>query len=350
MPAIPPTPAPNPHIDRIAQQLRCDAALRDWAARRLPGDDPLAARAWLLALAADMIAGRVPTLGRAARAAGLSPETAQALCSRWRAAGLLAAPAHPAAPVPGAAAVPGAAVADDTPLPPTTAFMALLDDYVDQAEHWAAPRLPQRSAHLVCRVPPPLAAQVETWFDRFEDLGWIHEHHAGAMCFLMALLVREVARLHGHAARAVSGCLELDWPDRIYKIGGPVLDEPGAIAGHAFCVVDEVAVVDFGLGVARRGPLRAMYWGLAAPLRRAGGVLAELPLGPGRRAIWRDDWRHPRSEAEFAKYGAAVQRLAAHYARRYARRYAPGAAALPRAGTSHRGGGAAIGGRSGAAA
>lgn len=323
----------NPHIDRIAQQLRCEAALRDWAARQLPGDDPLAARAWLLALAADVIAGRVPTLGGAAQAAGLPIAAAQALCSRWRTAGLLAAPPQ-AAPI-----------TNDLPLAPTTAFMALLDDYVDQAEHWAAPRLPQRTAHLVCRLPQPLAGHVETWFDRFEDLGWIHEHHAGAMCFLMALLLREVARLHGHAARVVSGCLDLDWPDRIYSIGGPALDEPGAIAGHAFCVVDEAAVVDFGLGVARRGPLRAMYWGLAAPLRRAGGVLAELPLGDRRRAIWRDDWRHPASQAEFAKYGAAVQRLVAHYARRYAL-----GAPLPLAGDPRRGAAPGAGGRRGAAA
>jgi hypothetical protein len=300
----------NPRLERIAVQLQADAALQRWAAERLPGPDAAGARAWFLAIAADLVAGRCAGPAATAHAAGLPMGSAQALAQGWRDAGLLA---------PVMAVGVDVDPTHETALVPTGRFMALLDEYVEHAERWTAPRLPQRSAQLLCRLPdaPALGARIEQLYDRFHDLGWIHAHHCGGLSFLMALLLRDVARLHGHEARAVSGLLDIAVPGQTFSIGEPTATGPGQAAGHAFCVVDEAAIVDFGLGSARQGPLRSLPWGLAARLQRQGAQLGGLALAPDRQARWRDDWRHPGTDAEFDRCRPVVQRLVDQYAARY---------------------------------
>lgn len=200
----------------------------------------------------------------------------------------------------------------------TPKLHALIEAYQRKLEGPFIVREPLRASQLLLATRErALAALVQQLYDRFFDLGWLHLHTYGSVCFLMASLVARVVRLHGREARVDSGFAEVVKPGCSYRLGAPGLARPGQIDGHAICIVDESVVVDFGLGNVRKGYRTDFYWGVAADLDRKGPVLAVAETGGNELLCWRDDWRYPATEAELAKYPALLDQLLARYRERF---------------------------------
>lgn len=293
-------------IGRIASHLRGAAEVRRWLTANLPFTDSLAGQDLFLEIGRAVAAGT--SIGLRAMSAELPhPEaTVHQELRKMMRAGLLA-PEDPNAS--GAQA-----------LVPTRQFLALLQSFADELDHVYALRSDLREQQLQLALPDArLQGLLETVYDHFHDLGWLYLHNFGAVCFLMSLLVAGAAQAHGHRARVVSGCLDVLGSDgKIYQLGGPVHVDAGQVAGHAWCVVDESVLVDFGLGGLRRGYRRDFPWGLACAWQPGALVQGRMAVPGGDEAVWKTDWVFPGSEAEFSKLMPLAQQLAAHYGRNFA--------------------------------
>lgn len=163
-----------------------------------------------------------------------------------------------------------------------------------------------------------LAARVERAFDRFFDLGWLYLHNWGANCYLMASLVAEVMRREGHAARLVAGRVEIAMDDHVFVVGGKGVALPGQIDGHAFCVVDECLLIDFALGVARKGFRRDLFWGVAAdfqPSEDPAAVVARAEHPRAGTLSWSTDSLGEQGRQELSKTAQLVTELMLVYPR-----------------------------------
>ncbi len=198
---------------------------------------------------------------------------------------------------------------------PTPRYLELLKAYTEELDHVYAVRSSLRQQQLRMAVPDAeLTSFVELLFDHFHDLGWLYLHNFGAICFLMASLVQNVARLHGFRARTASGYVDVLGSDqRIYQLGGKTHVGPGQIAGHAYCVVEEKIIVDFGLGNMRRAYRRDFPWGLACAYQPEGAIDGRMALPPGEHAMWKTDWCSPDTASEFAKFDLLAQQMSAQY-------------------------------------
>lgn len=303
-------------IERIASHLRGATEVRRWLTANLPFTDTLAGQDLFLEIGRAVAAGTSIDL-RAMSTELPHPEAAvhQELRKLMR-AGLLV----PEGPDPSSAQA----------LVPTRQFLALLQAFADELDHVYALRSDLREQQLLLALPDArLRGLLETVYDHFHDLGWLYLHNFGAVCFLMSMLVAGAAQAHGHRARVVSGSLDVLGSDRkIYQLGGPVHVNAGQVAGHAWCVIDESVLVDFGVGGLRRGYRRDFPWGLACAWQPDAPVKGRMAVPGGDEAIWKTDWVFPGSEAEFNKLKPLAQQLAAHYARMFARRSAAPQAAF----------------------
>jgi hypothetical protein len=205
----------------------------------------------------------------------------------------------------------------------TERFVQLLDEYSLAFESVFIVRTELRAQQLVVQSGhAELATLARVLYDRVYDLGWLYLHNFGAACFLMASIVRRIAELHGKQARIVSCHVEIEGrnPDGSpcgFRLGSEGTAKPGQIDGHAVCVIEDVLVVDYGLGNVRKGYRRDFYWGAIGDYQRDGAAFARLALPGGETMTWKDDWQSPHGEAELAKYAPHLDSFAADYLRRF---------------------------------
>jgi hypothetical protein len=151
-----------------------------------------------------------------------------------------------------------------------------------------------RSALFLCAVrDKALAADVTACFDHFFDLGWLYLHNWGASCYTMACLVQQAMQRAGHQVRVEQGYVQMVHKGQHFLLGGRGLAQPGQIDSHAFCVVDERWVVDFGLGVARRLFRRDMFWAVAVDYLQHAEVVARVDHPRVGQISWHTDWHSP---------------------------------------------------------
>lgn len=275
--------------------------VREWMSARIPGARSAVGLDTFLRIAHHVAAGEPVDSDALIGELPYSAAQVQAQLRRLRDTGLLAArPGSPRA------------------LQATPQLLALLHACRAKLGGQFIAREPLREEQLfVGTREAALADLARLLYDRFFDLGWLYLHRFGGVCFLAASLVCAAAQRHGHRARVESGYVEVKSPQRTYLMGAEGFAVPGRIDGHAMCIVDDAAVIDFGLGTLRCNYRRDFYWGLAADYAPAGAVSAEVQLGRGEVLRWKNDWHYPGSEAEFAGYRDLVTRLMAEYAERY---------------------------------
>ena len=202
----------------------------------------------------------------------------------------------------------------DALLLPTQKFVHLLESYSNMFESVFIVRKGLRDQQLlVASDNKRLRHFAESVYDHFYDLGWLYLHNFGGVCFLMAALVARAATDFGYAARVESGYVEIHNGARTFLLGAQGMAAPDQVDGHAFCVVDESLILDFGLGNVRKGYRRDFHWALCCDYRPVDGMLAQLALPGGDVISWKNDWRSPATDVELDKYQPLVERLFAHY-------------------------------------
>lgn len=198
----------------------------------------------------------------------------------------------------------------------TPQFESLLSAYARESDRVYAVRKNLRDQQLVVAdADAQLHDFVDQLYDHFHDLGWMYLHNFGAICFLMTSLVCLAARSHGYRARAMSGYVEVIRGTDAYRftLGANAPVKPGQIAGHAFCILEESLIVDFGLGNLRRGYNRDFPWGVSCAYRPESPQMGTMLLANGDRVTWKDDWQYPETAAEFAKFETLAAQLVQRY-------------------------------------
>jgi hypothetical protein len=214
--------------------------------------------------------------------------------------------------LPNAAADPGAVRFFATP-----ALLAAWLQFEERVDGSLISRRAVRAALLLNKAPDAgLAALVDRVFDRFHDLGWLYLHNWGASCYLMASLLSRALQLEGHRTRVQAGYVELVKDERHFTLGGKGLAQPGQIDGHAFCVVDDGLLLDFGLGSARRSFRRDMFWAIAVPYQPGAEVVASVSHSRVGSLSWRIDWQSPRGEVELRQVQGLLDELMRAYPQR----------------------------------
>lgn len=198
---------------------------------------------------------------------------------------------------------------------PTTRFVDALKSFDREFERTFVLRQSQRDNRLhVGSDDPGLRRLMESIYDHFHDLGWLYTDTSASICCLMAHLVGRAAASYGYRSEIKSGYVEVLQPSgHRYLLGAEGSSTPGQIDGHAFCVIDERLVADFGLGNLRRKHRGEFYWALACDLRRDGPRLGGMSLPNGSTVAWKDDWQSLDTEAEIAKCQPVADRMFQHY-------------------------------------
>ncbi|GAB3458927.1 hypothetical protein GCM10027321_15480 [Massilia terrae] len=201
---------------------------------------------------------------------------------------------------------------------PTAAFLDLLDTYSKMFDRLFIVRSDLRQKQLVVAVSDAeLADFAQVLYDRVYDLGWVYLHNFGSACFLMSSLVQRIAAEHGHDARILSCHVNISAPGSNFKLGAPGMAKPGQIDGHAAVVINETAVIDFGLGNIRKGYRRDFPWGAAFDYRRDGPVFGALQAAANETVTWLDDWQSPGTQTELDRYAPHIDALYGDYAARF---------------------------------
>jgi hypothetical protein len=160
---------------------------------------------------------------------------------------------------------------DQALLMPTPRLLELVAEFERfHDSHWVS-RDRYRS-RLHCQgLDPDMSALVVRLFDEFLDCDFLHGYGSG--CIKMANLLAEAARLKGHAAR-VAPCWALLTDvarGASFELGRATPQRsPGQIDAHVVCIVDETALLDFGMGVARRMFSGRVPWAVALPFAADG--------------------------------------------------------------------------------
>jgi hypothetical protein len=291
-------------IERISSLLQAIADVRNWIVANVPLTTSMVGYDLFLKLGNDLFIGRDLDIKAVCSELPYSEETVRLQIEKMVEAGLVAV-------------VDNGNEFDGRSrhLRATAKFADLLDNYYKKFGSQFILRKELRAHQLfVHAAKTDLIGFTETLYDHFYDLGWFYLHNFGAICFLMASLVKRAAVEHGHRARIESCYVELLGPDVRYLLGGKGHAKPGQIEGHAMCVIDDAIVIDFGLGNMRRGYRRDFYWGMACDYQPDGHVLARMILPTGETVAWKNDWQSPDSEAELKKYEPVVEQLFAAYA------------------------------------
>lgn len=303
--------------ERIASHLQGAAAIRRWAAENIPLTESALGYDLFIKLGSDFLSGTPLDMKSVCRELPHPHKLVRQQLSKLVQAGFLVQQ-------------------DSKPvqLLPTPRFSALLDAYVQESDRVFALRKSLRGQQLaITGAGDELQDLVERLYDHFHDLGWLYLHNFGSVCFLMTSLVCKVLRLHGYRAEAVSGHLEIvrASDQYVFKLGAEGGAKPGQIPGHAFCVLEDSLIVDFGLGSIRRAYHRDFPWGLACAYRPQAPILGGMVLGNGDTVTWRNDWQYPESAQEFAKFELLSDQLAA----RYPQAFGTEKPRQPRLGTAH---------------
>lgn len=183
---------------------------------------------------------------------------------------------------------------------PTPRLHEVLREMDERLDRSFVPREALHRALLVCDLRDRLLQdRVERLFDHFFDLGWLYLHNWASLCTMMATLVARVLAEEGLRTRVRLGRVSVARDGATYDVGAPGSCGAGQFDGHAYCVIgDDEAVVDFGLGVLRRGFRRDMPWAVAVQGARDGPVLATLEHPLAGRVRWFDDWQSPAGHRE----------------------------------------------------
>lgn len=213
------------------------------------------------------------SLAAMARATGLDQREVQAVAAALAQRGLAE---HPAGDGPA------------TGLLPTPKLRQALAEFHDLVERAFVSRTALRESLLVNSVSHPVLAQrIERLFDRFFDLGWLYLHNWAGTCHVMAELVAQALRQQGHLTRVVWGEAAIHHGKRLLHLGRAGSARPGQFDGHLFCIVDECALVDFGLGNVRQVFRRDAVWAVAADSSGNEAMLADVRHPLVGRMCWR---------------------------------------------------------------
>lgn len=286
-------------------------ALRQWLARHLPraADDPGSLAGDLFLELADAAArGREFDLDTLAREMPYGRDAIAQQLALMQRQGLVRSPS-----------VDGRAVPQVTPL-----FHALVERYQSELKTHFIPRQSLRAEQLHLAVADAaVAAQVQALYDRCFDLGWLYLHRFGSTCFMMAMLVHALVGRLGHVAHLQIGYVEVQRGDKTYYLGKVRDPLPGRIEAHAWCVVDGVALIDFGLGNVRRYHASDFPWGVALGQPRPGAEQAVLHLPDGQRARWMADGPAAPMDA-IGRELKNCQQVLPHLLAEHDRRFPPG--------------------------
>lgn len=291
-------------IERVSSLLQDVAEIRNWTVQHLPLAGSMVGYDLFLKIGNDIFCDKALTLDEICKGLPHPEDEIRRNITAMAQAGLLEA----------ITASGGASVR----IVPTQRFVDLLKQYQTKFESVFIPRKGLRARQLAADVHDQrLHHLVETLYDHFHDLGWLHLHNYGAVCFLMASLVQRVATAYGFQARIEICHAEIHGKDFNFFLGGRGYANPGQIEGHAVCVIDNAVLVDFAVSTVRRTLRRDFYWGLAAEYAPQAEVMAQLALPGAVMATWKNDWQTPDGPAEITKYQPLVEELFKQYVARF---------------------------------
>jgi hypothetical protein len=286
-------------IHRTAPLLQCAADLRNWFVHNIPGATTLVGYDLFLKIGNDYLTDQPLELSSIVLALPHTQEMVLFEIQEMEKAGLLVLTANGGT---------GRAIA------PTQQFIALLGNYQRKFESLFIHRGELRRQHLlVASGDPELRRLAESLYDHFYDLGWLYLHNYGAVCFLMASLVKKVAGLYGYKAEIKSGYVEIASPSARFLLGAQGYAAPGQIDGHAMCVIEDALLIDFGLGNVRKSYRRDFFGALACDYQPNENILAKMMLPSGESVTWKNDWQSPNSAEELKNYEPLVEQLSRHY-------------------------------------
>lgn len=292
-------------VQRVVPVMQSVAQMRNWVVANVPLANTLLGYDLFLKIGNDFVAGLPLDLDTIAAGMPYPADEVAAALRHMADAGLVQL-----APDEGASAVQ-----------PTERFLSLLDTYSQLFERLFIVRSRLRGNQFRHAVSDPaLAAFAQLAYDRVFDLGWLYLHNFGSVCFLMASLVRRIAIEHGYDARVASCHVEIGAPQLVFALGARGQALPGQIDGHAVVVIDDRAVLDFGLGSVRKNYRRDFPWGVAFDYRRDGAAFGAMAVGKNERAMWKDDWQSPGGAAELTRYAPLVDELFEQYRQHFLER------------------------------
>lgn len=289
-------------IQNFTTLLQSMAEVRNWIVQHVPTATSLVGYDLFLKLGNDHFAGLPLDLQALYRSLPHPREAIDASLQQMRQAGLLEYAL-------GTDNAPASLVLSDR-------FVALLAGYQRKFESLFILRKRLRDEQLLVHCgDAELSHFAQSLYDHFYDLGWFYLHNFGAVCFLMASLVKRVARAHGYDARVESGHVEITAPDVHFSLGGKGYAKPGQIDGHAMCVINDRLILDFGLGNVRKGYRRDFPWALGCEYqpRPAENILGAIVVPSGETVTWKNDWRSPGTDEELKNYEPAVEQLFQRY-------------------------------------
>src|SRR5471032_94027 len=178
-------------LQRMPSLLQGVVDLRNWVVQSIPAAATMAGYDLFIKISNDYLCGKPLVLDLLSRALPHDEQVVRAQILALEQAGLLVEQ-------PGA---DGGAIT----LQPTAEFIALVGRYQAKFESLFILRKRLRDEQLlVATDDAKLRHVIEALYDHFHDIGWVHLHNFGGICFLMASLVRRAALAHGHQARVVS--------------------------------------------------------------------------------------------------------------------------------------------------
>lgn len=252
--------------------LQAVAQIRNWVVTHIPLTGSLVGYDLFLLIGAAHAAGKTLALGEAHGQLPYGAAVVDAHVAELLAAGLIE--------------MAGEGPARE--LVPTARFGVLLREYRTEFDRRFIPRDRLHAQQLLCVLPDAAdRAFVEMLYDRFFDLGWFYLHNYGSTCFMMATMVERVAHLVGRQARIAYGTVTLlnGAGETTFRVGAGGA-RPGQVDGHAFCVIDERFVLDFGLGTIRKLHRRDFAWAAAVPCLGQDAPVGGAKLGDGTTVIW----------------------------------------------------------------
>lgn len=252
--------------------LQAVAQIRNWVVTHIPLTGSLVGYDLFLLIGAAHAAGKTLALAEAHAQLAYGAAVVDAHVAELVAAGLIEVAAADAGPQ----------------LVPTARFDALLREYQNEFDRRFIARDRLHAQQLLCVLPDAGdRAFVELLYDRFFDLGWFYLHNYGSTCFMMATMVERVARLLGRQARMQFGTVTLlnSAGETTFRVGAGSA-RPGQVDGHAFCVIDERFVLDFGLGSIRKFHRRDFAWAAAVPALGQDAPIGGAKLADGTTVVW----------------------------------------------------------------